>query len=225
VSLNLSKVKGSGSKPRQPDVDPGTYPARLVQVIDMGVQPQRPFKGEEKPPAPEVYLTYELLDEFLADEEGNEDPTRPRWYSETIPVHNLKADLAKSTKRYKVLDPDTKFGGDFSKLLGTPVNVTLTHNQNKNDPARPYVNIGSTTPMSPKQASKAPELVNKTKVFDLDSPDVGVFKELPEWLQTKITSNLHYEGSKLENLLRGAVVHAPGGANNTNNEEEDEIPW
>lgn len=226
MGLKLNKVKGnsSSSKPREPDVDAGTYPARFVQIIDFGVQPQRPFQGQEKPPTPEVLLTYELLDEFLHDEEGEEDTTRPRWYSETIAVHNLRADLAKSTKRYKVLDPDLKYGGDFEAVLGTPVMITLTHGKSKRDDGTPYVNVGSITPMSPKQASKAPELVNKTKVFDLDNPNVEIFKGLPDWMQEKIQTNLHYTGSKLANLL--GEKSAPVQHSDSNEQEDDgEIPW
>lgn len=220
MGINLSKVKGgSTNKNREPDVDEGTYPARFVQIIDLGVQPQRPYKGEDKPPAPEVMLTYEFLDEFLHDEDGNEDITKPRFYSESITVHNLKADLAKSTKRYKVLDPDLKYGGDFTAVLGAPVMVTLVHRPNKNDAERPYVNVHSITPMSPKQAARAPELVNKTKVFDLDNPDLDVFESLSDWVRDKIKNNLHYPGSKLAKLLSSASDTKEPPV------DDSEIPW
>jgi len=127
MALNANKIPANGNNNRveQPALDPGVYPARIVQILDMGLQPQRPYKGEEKAPAYELSVTYELVDAFMVDEEGNEIEDKPRWVSETFPLHNLKADLAKSTKRYKAIDPDEQFGGDWSQLLDQPINVTL----------------------------------------------------------------------------------------------------
>ena len=126
MALNASKIKGNG--PKVPDLDPGTYPARVVQVLSLGLQNQRPYKGEEKPPAHELYVVYELSDEFLKDADGNDDPNKPRWISEKFPLYNLKSEKAKSTKRYFSLDPENKFSGDWSKVVGTPVNITIAIN-------------------------------------------------------------------------------------------------
>jgi len=206
MAINAAKVKGAAKKGvEQPQLEAGTYPCRLVQVLDMGVQTQRPFKGEAKAPIQEIMLTYEFLDEFLVDEDGNEQEDKPRWLSETIPLHNLKADLAKSTKRYKALDPELKFKGDFGQLLGMPCMVTVVINPGKGDNAgKVYTNIAGVAQMSKKQADKAPDLVNEPKLFDLDDPDLTIFKSLPEWLQEKIQGNLNYEGSALQEALEDA---------------------
>lgn len=204
MSLNARNIKSANKGPEQPALDSGSYPARTVQIIDLGVQPQRPFKGEEKPPAHEVMLTYEFADEFMLDEAGDEIEDKPRWLSETFPLRSLDADLATSTKRYKALDPQEKFGGDFTQLIDIPCTVLVVQNQGSGKNAgKIYTNIQSLSAMRPRDAAKAPELVNPPKVFVLDEPDLEVFKSLPQWLQDKIKGNLDFDGSALQEALEG----------------------
>lgn len=204
MALNASKVPMTGSKERveQPNLEPGLYPARLVQIIDLGLQPQRPYLGQPKPPANEIQLTYELVDSFMIDKDGKELEDKPRWVSETIPLLNLKADKAKSTQRYMALDPTVADGGDFVKQIGKPVNVNIVNNKGKD--GKVYDNVSAIAPMRPRDAERTPELVNPSKVFVLDDPNLEVFNSLPEWLRDKIKENLNYEGSALQKLVGGA---------------------
>lgn len=227
MALNASEVKGNSNNNRveQPILDAGTYPARVVQIVDLGLQAQRPYQGKEKPPANEIMLTYELSDEFMVDEDGKELPDKPRWVSEIIPLHSLKAEGAKSTKRYLALDPKQDFGGDFSQCAGIPTNVTLVNNQvgEKN-----YTNVVGITAMRAKDAQKAPELINPSKVFDLDKPDMTVFGSLPEWVQDKIKKNLNFQGSPLQQLLGGKAPEEkkqPKEEGPEEGEENDGVPW
>lgn len=90
--------------------------------------------------------------------------------------------------------------------------------------------------MRPKEAAKAPELVNPVKVFDIDEPDMEIFWSLPEWLQNKIKENLEYGGSVLEKLVeagkgsdggedqkkeKGSQKGAQKGSEASDDEEED----
>jgi hypothetical protein len=201
MGLNASKVKGgNANKVEQPVMEAGTYPARLVQVIDFGLQPQRAFKGDPKPPAHEISTTYEFVDCFMVDEKGNDIEDKPRWVSESFPLRNIMAELATSTKRAKALDPEGIHNGDWPAMLGSPVNVTVVINESK---GKFYTNIASTATMRAKDAQKCPELKNDTKFFDLSEPDLEVFNSLPEWIREKIKGNLNYAGSKLEALLGG----------------------
>ena len=134
MTLNANKIKSAstGKDFKRPEpLEPGSYPARLVQIITEGVQKNRPYKGEEKPPQLSMRLTYEILDEFLKDESGEDLLDKPRWIGEVIPFYSLKADLAKSTKRYYALDPDVKADGDWSQLIGAPCVVTLVVEESK----------------------------------------------------------------------------------------------
>lgn len=81
------------------------------------------MEGEEKAPKYELYVTYELSDEFLHDEDGEDILDKPRWLSESFSLHNLDADMAKSTKRYLALDPNMEHDGDWAQIAGTPVTL------------------------------------------------------------------------------------------------------
>lgn len=208
MALDTKKIPSSGNggnRVEQPVLEAGVYPARVVQIIDLGLQPQsaqNKMKYGEKAPTNEISVTYELVDSFMIDEEGNELEDKPRWISEIFSIYSLEADMAKSTKRYKALDPEEVFEGDFSKLLGTPCNVTIVINK-KGD--KVYTNIGNVGGMRPRDAAKCPELVNDSRFFDLDEPSLEIFNGLPKWIQEKIASNLEFKGSKLEEVLGGAA--------------------
>jgi hypothetical protein len=206
----LPRGKGGGDRVLQPTLEVGTYPGRLVQFIDLGIQPQRPYKGEEKPPAHLARLVYEFGDVFMVDKDGNELEDKPRWINETIPMNRLEADLAKSTKRYKALDPNMDFDGDFAALVGQPCMITIVHGENKKDLTRPYENIGNISTMRAKEAAKAAPLKNPTTVFLLDEPDMEIFHKLPSWLTDEIKGNLGFSGSALEAALKGGNSSTKG---------------
>lgn len=203
--FNANNVPGNGGARKAfPPMEPGTYPARLVGLYTLGVQPQRPFKGEEKPPVLELMTTYECLDEFLPDDDGEPDETKPRWLSETLPFYNISQDKAKSTKRYFALDPDNAAEGDWSKLIGSPINITIVVEEGSGKNAgRFYENISGTSAMRAKDAAKAPDLVNAPRIFDFYNPDKEVYDALPEWLRTKMQGAVDYPGSALEALVNG----------------------
>ena len=228
MALNTKKLPSQGNKNRveQPELEPGVYPARVVQILDLGLQPQRSYRGQAKPPAYMVSITYELVDVFMVDEDGNEIEDKPRWVSEEFPIYSLEADMAKSTKRYYALDPEEVHEGDFSKLLDTPCNVTIVINR-KGD--KVYTNVANISAMRPRDAAKCPELQNEARFFDLDDPDMEVFKALPKWIQEKISSNLEFKGSTLEKLLEGAEDSSedkpkPKPARKRKQEVEEEEP-
>ena len=216
MSLNARKIQnnGDGRKMQAPVLEPGTYPARIVQIISLGLQKQQPFKGEEKAPRPEIYVTYELTDEFMEDNEGNILEDKPRWISETLPMYSLDADLAKSTKRYMALDPELQYDGNWAELAGCPASVVVGKKVSKNTGKEYNVVLGVNT-MRAKEAAKLPDLVNPSKVFDTDAPDMELFFSFPQWLQDKIKENLEYGGSALEKL-----VEAGPGKDKGKDEEE-----
>lgn len=218
MGLNASKVNSSVSK--IPPLESGNYPARVLHVIDCGLQPQRPFKGQEKPPAQTILISYEFVDEFLPDDEGQDQEDKPRVLSERFPLRNIEADRAKSTQRYKALDADMKFGGDFTQLVNTPVNVTVVRDEKPD--GRVYNNIGGVSPMRPKDAAKCPELVNEALVFDLDNPDIETFKKLHDWIKKVIVSNLEYEGSVLQKLLENDEDYQKADTSGVEVEDEGE---
>jgi hypothetical protein len=226
MALKAPKGAPKGNFIPQANIEPGTYPARLVQVIDLGLQPQKAYQGKEKPPANEIMLTYELVDTFMKDADGNELEDKPRWISETLPFYGLFADKAKSTQRYLAFDPKEDFEGDFAQLIGKPINVTVVNNAVGE---KVYDNIATISAMRPKDAEKCPELVNPSKLFDLDAPDMEVFNALPEWLREKIKSNLKFQGSPLQKLAGDAPAVVKKEVVKAKEEapvdEDDDLPY
>lgn len=222
MSLN-AKTAAGGAKGKRTPLEAGTYPARLVQVIDLGLQAQRPYQGQDKPPANMILLTYEFVDEFMKDEEGKDLTDKPRWISESFVLHNLAAEKATSTARYKALDPTLVHEGDFGALLDTPCMVTIVLNPNKKDPSSPWENIKAVAVMRDKDARKCPPLVNEPKLFNLDSPSLETFQSLAPWVQDRIKENLEFKGSKLATLLGDKSEAAPKKEEKP--EESDDRPF
>ena len=204
MALNAKRVAVQATGNKQEPMEAGTYPCRVVQIIDLGVQPQRAFDGNAKPPIQHIRITYEFTDEFCLDDGGKEQDDKPRWLSEDIPFHSLSADLAKSTKRYKAIDPQDNFDGDFTQLVGCACNVTIVNSEGKGkNVGKVYNNIGAVTSMRDRDAKKCAELVNEPTVFLMDEPDKKAWGKLPQWLQDKIKAAIDFEQSPLAKVLAG----------------------
>lgn len=200
MSFNAKEAPKSGKS--FPPTDPGTYPARLLNIIDFGLQAQI-YKGESKPPAREMSTTYELLDEFLKDEEGEDMLDKPRVVSESYALRNLDNDKAKSTERYYALDPNEEAKGDWAKLIGKPVLVTIIINEKA---GKVYNNISGTSTMRAREVEKAPKLVNDSFVFELSDTSkesLQRYSDFPQWIKDKIGKGLEWQGSDFQIALEG----------------------
>ena len=200
------------SRVAAPALVANNYMARVVQVIDVGVQPQRAYQKQEKPPVQQIRVTYELGTEFL---EGDE--SKPRWISEQFPLYSLGSELAKSTKRYLAIDPSKAKGGDWSKLVGDACLVQVTEYEKKDGTTGN--GVGSVA--APINGVPVPELVNEGSFFDMDAPDMDLFTTFPDWLKGVLTEEcLSYEGSALHAALGGASAPAP----EQDNDVDEDMP-
>lgn len=204
MKIGESKQTGGSKFPR---IEDGTYPALLVGIVDVGVQPQTDWKtGKEKAPARKLFLTFELPTETI-EIDGEE---KPRWIGKdyTFSFHE-KAGL---TKVVDILKREVKGAKNMQDLLGVACMVT----------------VGSTGTGNAKLAGVVPkvkgmptaELQNEAVCFDMDEPDLDTFNKLPQWLQNKITSSLNFSGSKLSNLLSSSAQEEV-----IDNNYDDEIPF
>ena len=62
-----STSTGEGSGQYRPLLDAGMYNARILKVIDLGIQPGSQTYPE---PKPKMEIEFELQDEFMCDKEG-----------------------------------------------------------------------------------------------------------------------------------------------------------
>jgi hypothetical protein len=216
-NANNQPSAGSGNKGGavQSPLD-GSFPARIVQVIFLGVQEQRAFQGQAKPPIDQVRVTYELSHEFMKDEDGNVLADKPRWYSEQFPFHNADSDLATSTKRYKAYCPSVTSPTDHvwgDNLLGLPVQLILKSRkvEQGKHAGKVFTDIKGVSPAANMPGYVQPELVNPSTFFDPADDDVSteVFNSLPDWLQDIIKEAKDYGSSALAAKLAGGSSQTP----------------
>ena len=212
MALNTRKMKTKSKFVEQALLAVDTYPARVVQVIDLGLQDGGEWKGEKKKPVNKLHITYELVDAFMVDEAGEELEDKPRWLSEELNMFSPDADKAKCNQRYNAIDPECLHDYDWSALVGSSCSVMTVHKESK---GKTYANVGLVTPyVVSKRNPDLVDLVNDPKVFNLEEPDISIFESLPEWIREKIKANLEYKGSALEALVSGT----------SEPEEEEEAP-
>lgn len=245
MALKPQRVKqNSKSNLKSPLLDPDNYPARLVQVIDLGLQ--NSYFDQDKINH-EVMLTYELTTEFCLDEDDNPVEDKPRWLSETINIIDLPIGMsvdeiyndqyrgkAKMVLRSRAFDPKGTLEFDFSEMVGKPCAVTVVQKKKKDKTLKNEIG-GITAPMRGLQIA---ELINPPKVFVVDEPDMEIFGSLPEWLQDKIKGNLEFKGSALEAAINGKEPEKEAKADTKTEAEptqdaqeeyeeepDDEKPW
>jgi hypothetical protein len=183
--MDFTKVKKSGNN-KFGRVEDGTYAARIVQVIDLGIQ-KNEFQGEEKI-EPQVMITFEFPTETV-EIEGKQ---RPRWLSKQYKVSNHEK--AALTQVILSVDPDGKTTGKGKypeKLLGLPCMVTVGTTASGNAKV-----VGVSRLM---KGLKVDELANPGVYFDLDSSgdqSHETFDSFPDWLKTKITEALNFHNTK-----------------------------
>lgn len=234
MALQAPTTSVTTNRVQQEALEAGPYPARIARVIDLGLQPTIDFTTKEPgKPAHKISVTYELLDAFMTDEDGNELEDKPRWIAEDFPLRALTSDLATSTKRMKAIDPKGELKGDWSKVLGLPCTVVLVQYTTKKNPDVVRNKVASVTAVRPRDVANMPDLQNDAKFFDLSDPDIEFFKSLPQWQQDLIKGNLEYEGSLLQARLEGTpepARSAPKNAAKPKDEpvvevEDDDAPW
>jgi len=228
AGLNARKIKSKSKFVEQPLLAVDNYPARVVQVVDLGLQDGGEWKGEKKPPANVIRITYELVDAFMVDKDGKEQEDKPLWLSEDLKLYSPDADLAKCNKRYKAIDPTEVFDFDWSQIIGCPCTVLTIHKESK---GKTYCNIGNVTPyIVSKRNPELPEVQGNSSFFSLAEPDLEVFNSYPEWIRDKITGNLEFNGSPLQQALDGgespkAQPKAPEPEFEAEEEDFDDIPF
>ena len=212
MALNTRKMKTKSKFVEQALLPVDSYPARVVQIIDLGLQDGGEWKGEKKKPVNKLHITYELVDCFMVDKDGNELEDKPRWLSEELNMFSPDADKAKCNQRYNAIDPECLHDYDWAAIVGSSCSVMVAHKESK---GKTYANVGLVTPyVVTKRNPELVDLVNDAKVFNLEEPDMDVFDALPQWIKDKIMANLEFKGSPLQEALFGS----------TDDEEEEELP-
>lgn len=164
-----------------------TYIGRCFKVIDVGTQTTTGMFGTKD--QHKVMISWELFGE---DENGNPivmEDGRPysasQWY--TVSLHEkskLRADL--EAWRGKKFTEEELAGFDLANVLNQYCMIQIVH-----DDTGKYANVNSIMAFR----GTKPKPVNDTVVFDIDNPDIEVFKAMSENMQKKITSAPEWKGA------------------------------
>lgn len=181
--MNLNSAKTSNKNAPTPEA--GMQLAIITQIVGLGLQPQRPYQGQAKPPAKMIRITYELPNDTR--DFGGE--LKPLVLSEEMPFSgNEKSRLY---KRVTGIDPAlAQSKGDLSWFVGKPVMVNIVHKVGTGTNAgRVFANIQTVTPvMKGLPVPSAP--FNTTFIYDPYNHDESVFQQLPDFLKQAILSRL-----------------------------------
>lgn len=185
MSLILKQTK---SGPNITPLEPGSYAAICIGLIDLGLQDNPKFSKQSN----KIMILFELPDETLKFQDGSEVP---RVLSKEFTMSmDEKSNLRKTLTTWRGRDfSEEEFKAfDLHKIVGAPAMVTTSLN------AKQYAEI--------KGVSKAPKafasMTSSTKpiVFDFDdfndADSVDDYLEnsnIPEWIQGKIKESLTYK--------------------------------
>jgi hypothetical protein len=186
---------GARSAPTKPRDEPvaDNHKARLVGIVDLGMQPGYEYQGTPVAAHFQVQFTYEFPDSLMKD-------GRPHWMSEDMKNSDYFESKKKSSKmmrRVYALDPNgtkSNNGKDIKPLLGSPCMVSADFND------RGYLTVMEVTRASG-NGEDVGELKNPIFMCTFDNPDIEVFRRLPDFKKDKIKAALDFPGSNLEKAL------------------------
>ncbi len=139
---NHSEAQAGGSD--RPVAVAGTTLARFTAYVEMGVQKQRPYLGQEKPPKEEINLTFELLGKKNIREieiDGESKTVADQIYITLPKSFHEKANFYKLFQKMRYGRKDITH---MAQMLGEPFVVKVVHNHKKDEEGnitKTYANI------------------------------------------------------------------------------------
>lgn len=172
----------------------GARPARLMSIVDVGIQNQQPYKGKVKRPCQQVILGFDLVDDL--DDDGNSVRLTTGYFPLNVVTDFKTKQLHEKSKLYaivKALDPTgKKFKDDFSNLINEAciINVKLVERDGKT-----YANFDGVGPVPDIEGFKVAETTGVSYIFDMDSPTLETWTALQDRLKAKVREAINYPDS------------------------------
>lgn len=200
MSLDLNDVKSAGKKFDRPLPKAGVQPARIAQVIDLGVQARPAFKGKEKSPVQQVFVNLELVtDEFEIEGKKVKHRLAPKNFNIVSRTSEMYGNSAIAGFLSSV-DPADTCKGKLTDLVDKPCLATVVHVDGMGKHAgKKFANIKSV--MQPPEGYPVPALSEAPTTFSFDNPTPESWNAIPGFIQEKIKSALNYKGSKVEAMV------------------------
>jgi hypothetical protein len=187
-------------------VEPGTYPARLVRVCDLGDQ-ESTFSGETNTQR-KVLLGFELINERMSD--GRPFLASRTYTASLHKMAALRRDLEGWFGRPITREDEKSF--DLHSLLGKPAMVTVTETESGK---RKISGISGPVRGMEVPAAETPELY-----FSLDPMEFkeDILEEVPEFWRELIKTSAQYRMLEEAKEYRLSLVPDPAAST-------DDFPW
>jgi len=188
-AINPAVSSGEGNadlgKPRV-----GAHSARLMSVIDLGIQPQS-FGGEVQPSTRELLFQFELLDDTVVIKGVEQN----RIFSKSVKCPQPGRGMSEKSHMYAMFQAmdAAAVNGDFSQRLGTLVTLTLVQKDNGNIG---FGNIAAFPPGVEMQAGSLP-----TFTFTPMNPDTATWKNLAPWIKKIILAAEDFQSTPLAGMV------------------------
>lgn len=192
-----SKTKASGSKSFAPipQLEAGTYPAKVAQIVTLGKQYKRNWQTQEIETWDDgnliiqevMYISFEVEDEYVTI--GDEQ--QPRWIGKeyTISLHEKSA----LTALLKMLKQDPS--DNLENALGKGVLLTVGATSSGNAKISGVAGLMKGMTVSPVENAE------KSFLFDFDEPDATKAALVPNFLRNKMKEATNYTGSACAKVL------------------------
>lgn len=207
-----------------PLLDNGSYPARLLSIVDLGLQAGNSLYPEDKL---QMCLTFELADEFLVDAEGNEIASEPRILEMDV-TYKEDGYMDDRSTIHKVWTALNGFNTPIHELLGRPCMVAIAQGTSKK--GKEYNKITSVSAMREKDASRLGDIVGKPFLFSLDkNATLEMFNqcstlkgEYSQQSKIKQALNIWDEAPQLAEALKIEKIAPPKKEDFPDQEDEDD---
>lgn len=177
MSLKLKRKPKSTIPPLEPD----TYTATCIGVVDLGEQYNETYKKYED----KILLIFEI-DGQTVEQDGE---IKPRWLSRELTASvNAKSNLHKYiTAFYGQADDSELDEFDMTCLLGEAAFMEVIVKESKSSPGTMYNVINGVTRLPKK--TKPPAIESEIMQLDFDDWNEDAFGSLPEWIQDKVRNS------------------------------------
>lgn len=192
------------SKKTYPRIEDGSYPARIVQILDFGMQLETDYKtGEPKTyddgnpiVRHKVWVNFEFPTELI-EIDGVQ---KPKWLGKEFSVSaHEKSALYNLLKAADPKGTITNKGRNVGGLLGLPVMVSVSSTSG----GKAKISSVSGVP----KGMQVDSLQNPEVLFDLDGDDVATFESLPNWMQERIKDGVDFDTSRFYQVVNAKDHH------------------
>lgn len=182
----------------------GARPARLMSIVDLGIQHQDPYQGKTKKPCQQIILGFDLVDD--KDDDGNSIRITTGHWPWNVTVDYKTKTLHEKSKLYPVvksLDPSgNKFNDNFENLINEPciINVKFNTRVGNDGKEKTYANYDGCGPVPDIEGFTINESTNEPYIFDMDNPNIEVWTALVDRLKVKVRESVNYPQSAIRTV-------------------------